>query len=77
MLIHPLDDFLDAGGVLQRRGHTEAALDLALLGGMSPAGVLCEVVNEEDGSMARLPYLMKFAKEHGIPIISIEALVKY
>lgn len=66
-----------AGGVLKRRGHTEAALDLTELAGLSPAGVLCEVVNDEDGSMARLPYLKKFAKQHGFPLISIDALVKY
>lgn len=65
------------GGVLTRRGHTEAALDLAVLAGLPPAGVLCEVVNDDDGSMARLPYLKKFAKEHGILLISIDELVKY
>jgi 3,4-dihydroxy 2-butanone 4-phosphate synthase/GTP cyclohydrolase II len=65
------------GGVLKRRGHTEAALDLTELAGLPPAGVLCEVVNDEDGSMARLPYLMKFAKQHGLPIVSIDALVKF
>jgi len=63
--------------VLKRRGHTEAALDLAELAGLPPAGVLCEVVNDHDGSMARLPYLKKFAKQHGFPLISIDALVKY
>ena len=62
---------------MKRRGHTEAALDLTELAGLPPAGVLCEVVNDEDGSMARLPYLQKFAKQHGFPIISIDALVKY
>lgn len=62
---------------MTRRGHTEAALDLSELAGLPPAGVLCEVVNDDDGSMARLPYLKKFAKEHGIPLISIDALVKY
>ena len=66
-----------AGGVLKRRGHTEAALDLTELAGLPPAGVLCEIVNDEDGSMARLPYLKKFAKQHGFPLISIDALVKY
>ncbi|KAG0560693.1 hypothetical protein KC19_9G005500 [Ceratodon purpureus] len=65
------------GGVLKRRGHTEAALDLTELAGLPPAGVLCEVVNDDDGSMARLPYLKKFAKQHGFPLVSIDALVKF
>ena len=64
------------GGVLVRRGHTEAAVDLARMAGLTPAGVICEVVNE-DGSMARLPELAKFAKEHGLALISIADLVNY
>lgn len=65
-----------AGGVLERPGHTEAALDLAGLAGRRPAGVLCEIVND-DGSMARRPELLAFAHEHGLPIISIELLITY
>jgi 3,4-dihydroxy 2-butanone 4-phosphate synthase/GTP cyclohydrolase II len=64
------------GGVLVRPGHTEAAVDLARLAGLAPAGVLCEVVND-DGSMSRGESLMLFADEHQIPIITIEDLVAY
>lgn len=64
------------GGVLQRTGHTEAAVDLATLAGLKPAGVICEITNE-DGTMARLPDLMKFKEKHGLKIISIEDLVAY
>ncbi|WP_018747576.1 3,4-dihydroxy-2-butanone-4-phosphate synthase [Chitiniphilus shinanonensis] len=64
------------GGVLRRRGHTEAALDLAALAGRAPAGVLCEIV-DDDGSMARRPALFRFARRHGLPIVSIAALVAY
>ncbi len=64
------------GGVLKRRGHTEAAVDLARLAGLAPAGVLAEVVND-DGTMARLPQLEVFAKEHDLKLISIEQLVEY
>jgi 3,4-dihydroxy 2-butanone 4-phosphate synthase/GTP cyclohydrolase II len=64
------------GGVLRRTGHTEAAVDLARLAGLYPAGVLCEVVNE-DGSMARLPDLEAFAETHGLVIISIADLIAY
>jgi 3,4-dihydroxy 2-butanone 4-phosphate synthase / GTP cyclohydrolase II len=64
------------GGVLARRGHTEAAVDLARLAGLTPAGVLAEVVND-DGTMARLPELQIFAKEHGLKLISIQQLVEY
>ena len=64
------------GGVLTRPGHTEAAVDLARLAGLFPAGVLCEVV-KEDGSMARADYLEKFAQEQQIPLITIEDLVTY
>jgi 3,4-dihydroxy 2-butanone 4-phosphate synthase / GTP cyclohydrolase II len=64
------------GGVLKRAGHTEAAVDLARLAGLIPAGVLCEIVNE-DGTMSRLPELARFAKEHGLMIISIADLIRY
>lgn len=65
------------GGVLKRAGHTEAAVDLARLAGLYPAGVLCEIVNDEDGSMARMPYLKQFASEHGLVLTTIADLVKY
>lgn len=64
------------GGVLVRRGHTEAAVDLAKLAGLTPAGVLVEVVND-DGTMKRAPELRAFADEHGLSMISIEDLVRY
>ncbi len=64
------------GGVLKRAGHTEASVDLARLAGLYPAGVLCETVNE-DGTMARLPELLRFAAEHGLKIISIADLIAY
>jgi 3,4-dihydroxy 2-butanone 4-phosphate synthase / GTP cyclohydrolase II len=64
------------GGVLRRRGHTEAAVDLARLAGLPPAGVVCEIVND-DGTMMRLPKLREFANEHGLALISIEELVDY
>jgi len=64
------------GGVLKRAGHTEAAVDLARLAGLYPAGVLCEVVND-DGTMARLPDLTTFAREHGLKVISIADLIEY
>ena len=65
-----------AGGVLKRAGHTEAAVDLATMAGLAPAGVLCEIVSD-DGTMARLPELIEFAKTHGIPIISIADMIRY
>ena len=64
------------GGVLRRAGHTEAAVDLAKLAGLYPAGVLCEVLRE-DGSMARLPELVRVAREHGLKLISIADLIEY
>jgi 3,4-dihydroxy 2-butanone 4-phosphate synthase/GTP cyclohydrolase II len=64
------------GGVLKRAGHTEAAVDLAVLAGLYPAGALCEVVNE-DGTMARLPELVWFARNHGLKLISIADLIQY
>ncbi|CDO97412.1 unnamed protein product [Coffea canephora] len=64
------------GGVLKRAGHTEASVDLSVLAGLEPVGVLCEVV-DDDGSMARLPRLRQFAKEENIKIISIADLIRY
>ena len=64
------------GGVLKRAGHTEAAVDLARLAGLYPAGVLCELVND-DGSMARLPDLVRFAGEHHLKLISIADLIAH
>ena len=64
------------GGVLRRTGHTEAAIDLARLAGFKPAGVVCEIMNE-DGTMARLPELKKVAEKFNLKIISIEDLVSY
>ncbi len=65
-----------AGGVLTRAGHTEAAVDLARLAGCRPAGVICEVMND-DGTMARLPQLVEFAKKHGLLIVTIKDLIAY
>ncbi|WP_442932400.1 bifunctional 3,4-dihydroxy-2-butanone-4-phosphate synthase/GTP cyclohydrolase II [Micromonospora sp. NBC_01699] len=65
-----------AGGVLRRAGHTEAAIDLTRLAGLRPAGVLCELVND-DGTMMRLPDLEKFSAEHGLTLISIADLIAY
>ena len=64
------------GGVLNRRGHTEAAVDLARMAGLTPAGVLVEVVND-DGTMKRAPELREFCDEHGLKMISIEQMVHY
>ena len=64
------------GGVLRRTGHTEAAIDFARLAGFSPAGVICEIMTE-DGSMARVPDLIKIAKELDLKIVSIEELVAF
>jgi 3,4-dihydroxy 2-butanone 4-phosphate synthase/GTP cyclohydrolase II len=66
----------DEGGVLRRAGQTEAAVDLAVLAGLYPAGVICEIMNE-DGTMARLPDLEKFAAEHDFKIITIKDLIAY
>ncbi|GID92904.1 bifunctional 3,4-dihydroxy-2-butanone-4-phosphate synthase/GTP cyclohydrolase II [Amorphoplanes digitatis] len=65
-----------AGGVLRRPGHTEAAIDLSVLAGLRPAGVLCEMVND-DGTMMRMPDLEKFAVEHDLALISIADLIAY
>src|SRR5688572_3223786 len=64
------------GGVLARRGHTEAAVDLARLAGLKPAGVISEIMND-DGTMARMPELERFAARHGIGILKIADLVAY
>lgn len=64
------------GGVLVRAGHTEASVDLARLAGLYPAGIICEIMNE-DGTMSRLPQLLAFAKTHGLKICSIEGLIEY
>ena len=64
------------GGVLRRTGHTEAAVDLARLAGLQPAGVLCEILHD-DGTMARLPELMGFRKKHGLRICTIQSLIAY
>jgi len=64
------------GGVLRRAGHTEAAVDLARLAGLQPAGVLCEILHD-DGTMARLPELMEFRSKHGLRICTIQSLIAY
>ncbi len=64
------------GGVLKRAGHTEAAVDFAKLAGLNPAGVICEIMNE-DGSMARLDDLIPYGKKHGLKMVSIADLIKY
>ena len=65
-----------SGGVLQRAGQTEAAIDLARLAGLYPAGVICEVMNE-DGTMARVPQLEAFCREHGLRMITIRDLIQH
>jgi 3,4-dihydroxy 2-butanone 4-phosphate synthase/GTP cyclohydrolase II len=64
------------GGVLQRAGQTEGSVDLARLAGLMPAGVICEIM-DEDGTMARVPELMKFAREHGLKIVTVKDLINY
>ncbi len=64
------------GGVLKRAGQTEAAVDLARMAGLYPAGVICEIMNE-DGTMARVPQLREFAVEHGVRVINIADLIRY
>ena len=64
------------GGVLVRAGHTEAAVDISRLAGMNPSGVICEIMND-DGTMARMPDLVKFAQEHGLKIATIADLIAY
>ena len=64
------------GGVLSRRGHTEATIDLVSMAGFKPAGVLCELTND-DGSMAHAPEVIAFAKQHDMVVLTIEDLVAY
>jgi 3,4-dihydroxy 2-butanone 4-phosphate synthase/GTP cyclohydrolase II len=64
------------GGVLRRAGHTEAAVDLAKLAGLQPAGVICEIMND-DGTMARVPELIEYSKLHNLKMITIEELIRY
>ena len=64
------------GGVLERAGHTEAAVDISKLAGLNPSGVICEIMSD-DGSMARLPELIKFSKKHSIKIGTVSDLIKY
>ncbi|MCB5250990.1 MAG: bifunctional 3,4-dihydroxy-2-butanone-4-phosphate synthase/GTP cyclohydrolase II [Candidatus Cloacimonadales bacterium] len=64
------------GGVLRRAGHTEAAVDLAKLAKMNPAGAICEIIND-DGTMARLPELIKFSQKHNLALITIKDLISY
>lgn len=64
------------GGVLERRGQTEASVDLAVLAGLQPAAVICEILRV-DGSMMRLPELLDYGQQHGMPVISVEALAQY
>ncbi len=64
------------GGVLERAGHTEAAVDLAVLAGLKPCAVICEIL-KDDGSMARVPDLIEFKKRFNIPLVSIEQLIEY
>ncbi|WGV98592.1 3,4-dihydroxy-2-butanone-4-phosphate synthase [Vibrio sp. YMD68] len=65
-----------AGGVMTRRGHTEGTVDLMQMAGLQPAGVLCEVQNE-DGTMAKTPELVEFSRKHNMPILTIEDMVMY
>ncbi|MFQ1017292.1 3,4-dihydroxy-2-butanone-4-phosphate synthase [Gilliamella sp. Occ3-1] len=64
------------GGVLVRRGHTEASIDLVTLAGLKPAAILCELTND-DGTMARASEVVKFAKQHHMPVVTIEDIVEY
>ncbi len=64
------------GGVLRRAGHTEATVDLSILAGFQPVGVLCEIM-DDDGTMARLPRLLEISREHDIPVASIQDLIRY
>jgi 3,4-dihydroxy 2-butanone 4-phosphate synthase/GTP cyclohydrolase II len=66
----------DPGGVLQRSGQTEAAVDLARLAGLYPAGVICEIMNE-DGTMARVPSLEGFCRDHGLKMVTVKDLIRY
>src|SRR3970282_2396394 len=64
------------GGVLVRAGQTEASVDLARIAGMQPAGVICEIMND-DGTMARTPQLVEFCKQHGLQLLTIADLIRY
>ena len=64
------------GGVLERRGQTEAAVDLARLSGLHPAGVICEIVND-DGTMSRLPDLIRFCRKHNLIMVTVADLARY
>ncbi|WP_163337771.1 3,4-dihydroxy-2-butanone-4-phosphate synthase [Desulfopila sp. IMCC35008] len=78
-LCHPGHVFplrAEEGGVLSRRGHTEATVDLMMLAGLEPAGVLCELTNP-DGTMSRLPEIVDFANKHDMIVLSVEDLVRY
>ena len=65
------------GGVLKRAGHTEAAVDLCRMAGLAPVGVLCEIVDDKKMDMARVPELIKFAKKHGLKMVSIADMIRY
>ena len=78
-LVHPGHVFpleARAGGVLRRAGQTEAAVDLAMLAGLNPAGVVCEIMND-DGTMARVPDLVEYCREHGLRMITVADLIEY
>src|ERR671910_2412287 len=78
-LVHPGHVFplrAREGGVLERSGQTEAAVDLARLAGLTPAGVVCEVMNE-DGTMARVPDLVRFCERHGLALVTVADLIEY
>lgn len=64
------------GGVLERGGHTEATIDLMRLAGLKPVGVLCELTNQ-DGSMARMPEIISFARQHDFPVVTVADLIAY
>jgi 3,4-dihydroxy 2-butanone 4-phosphate synthase len=65
-----------AGGVMSRRGHTEGTVDLMQMSGLAPAGVLCELTNE-DGTMAKTPQIVAFGLKHNMPVLTIEDMVMY
>ena len=65
-----------SGGVLERRGQTEAAVDLTRLAGLNPAGVICEILND-DGTMSRLPDLMRFCRKHNLALVTVADLARY
>ena len=64
------------GGVLERTGQTEAAVDLARLAGVTPAGVICEIMND-DGTMARVPDLVEYCRKHGLKMVTVADLIEY